>query len=59
MTVDRTQSGMPGVTAGDVVGNLVTALVSNEMIRPNYSINPATGIDCLLSVQYRAAKLYW
>ena len=52
MTVDRTQSGMLGVTARDVVGNLVTALVSNAMIQPNYWIDPVTGIDYLLSVQY-------
>jgi multidrug efflux pump subunit AcrB len=52
LSVDRTKSGMIGVTSRDVISNLVTALVSNGMIQPNYWIDPATGIDYLLTVQY-------
>ena len=52
LSVDRTRSGMLGVTSRDVISNLVTALVSNGMIQPNYWIDPATGIDYLLTVQY-------
>lgn len=52
LSVDRTKSGMLGVTSRDVISNLVTALVSNGMIQPNYWIDPASGIDYLLTVQY-------
>lgn len=52
MSINREDTGMLGVTARDVVGNIVTALVSNGMIQPNYWIDPATGNDYLLSVQY-------
>jgi multidrug efflux pump subunit AcrB len=52
MTVDRTRSGMLGLTSKEVISNLVTAIVSNGMIQPNYWIDPASGIDYLLTVQY-------
>jgi multidrug efflux pump subunit AcrB len=58
VTVDRTQSGMLGVTAKDATSNLVTSLVSNAMIQPNYWIDPATGIDYLLSVQYPEGRVH-
>ena len=52
LNVDRTRSGMVGVTSREVISNLVTALVSNGMIQPNYWIDPTSGIDYLLTVQY-------
>ena len=52
LSIDRTKSGMVGVTSREVISNLVTALVSNGMIQPNYWIDPASGIDYLLTVQY-------
>jgi len=52
LNVDRTKSGMLGVTSRDVISNLVTALVSNGMIQPNYWIDPTSGVDYLLTVQY-------
>lgn len=52
LSVDRNRSGMLGVTSRDVINNLVTALVSNGMIQPNYWVDPTTGIDYLLTVQY-------
>lgn len=51
--IDRSNAGALGLSARTVVGNMITALVSNGMIQPNYWIDPATGYDYLLSVQYR------
>lgn len=53
VNIDRSNAAALGLNARDVVGNMITALVSNGMIQPNYWIDPATGYDYLLSVQYR------
>ena len=41
-----------GLTAKEIVSNLITALTSNAMIAPTYWIDPKSGNDYLLTVQY-------
>jgi multidrug efflux pump subunit AcrB len=40
-----------------VVGNVITALTSNQMIAPSYWIDPKTGNDYMLTVQYPEAQV--
>ena len=44
--------GPVGLNEQDVVDNIITALTSNAMIAPSYWIDPNTGNDYFLTVQY-------
>ena len=50
--VDRLKAGRLGLTQRDVVTNVITALTSNQMIAPSIWIDPKTGNDYFLTVQY-------
>jgi multidrug efflux pump subunit AcrB len=50
--VDRQRAAELGLTQKEVVDNMVTALTSNGMIAPSYWIDPRTGNDYMLTVQY-------
>ncbi len=50
--VDRLRAGRLGLTQKDVVTNIITALTSNEMIAPSIWIDPHSGNDYFLTVQY-------
>ena len=41
-----------GLDQREVVSNLITALISNQMIAPSYWIDPRNGNDYMLTVQY-------
>ena len=41
-----------GLSQKEVVDNVVTALTSNGMIAPSYWVDPKSGIEYLLTVQY-------
>ena len=41
-----------GLTEKEVVGNLITALTSGQMIAPSYWVDPKSGNDYMLTVQY-------
>ena len=41
-----------GLDQREVVDNVITALTSNQMIAPSYWIDPKTGNDYMLTVQY-------
>ena len=41
-----------GLNEKEVVGNVITALTSDEMIAPSYWVDPKTGNDYFLTVQY-------
>ena len=51
MWIARAPSEM-GLTQKEVVGNIITALTSNAMIAPSFWIDPKTGNDYMLTVQY-------
>jgi multidrug efflux pump subunit AcrB len=52
VNIDRTSSGMLGLTQREVVQNVITALTSNQMIAPSYWVDERTGNDYMLTVQY-------
>jgi multidrug efflux pump subunit AcrB len=52
LDVDRTRAAQLGLDQREVVGNLITALTSNQMIAPSYWIDPRNGNDYMLTVQY-------
>ena len=52
LDVDRTRAAQLGLDQREVVGNVITALTSNQMIAPSYWIDPKNGNDYMLTVQY-------
>jgi multidrug efflux pump subunit AcrB len=50
--IDRERASELGLTAKEIVDSLITALTSNGMIAPSYWIDPKTGNNYLLTVQY-------
>jgi len=50
--VDRLKAARLGLSQRDVVTNIITALTSNQMIAPSIWIDPKTGNDYFLTVQY-------
>ncbi len=52
MDIDRTRASELGLNQLEVVDNVITALTSNGMIAPSYWIDPKTGNDYMLTVQY-------
>jgi multidrug efflux pump subunit AcrB len=50
--IDRERASELGLSAKEVVDSLITALTSNGMIAPSYWIDPNTGNNYLLTVQY-------
>jgi multidrug efflux pump subunit AcrB len=52
LDIDRTRAGQMGLDQREVVTNVITALTSNQMIAPSYWIDPKSGNDYMLTVQY-------
>ncbi len=50
--VDRQHAGELGLSSKEVIHNVITALASDQMIAPSYWVDPRTGNDYLLTVQY-------
>lgn len=52
LDIDRERASLIGVSQKEVVDNVITALTSNGMIAPSYWVDPKSGNDYLLTVQY-------
>ncbi len=52
LNVRREMTARLGMTAKDVVDSVITALTSDSMIAPNYWIDPHSGNNYFLTVQY-------
>jgi len=52
LDVDRMRASEMGLSQQEVVGNVITALTSNQMIAPSFWIDPKNGNDYMLTVQY-------
>jgi multidrug efflux pump subunit AcrB len=52
LEIDRTRAGQFGLSQREIVSNIITALVSNQMIAPSYWVDEKTGNDYMLTVQY-------
>jgi multidrug efflux pump subunit AcrB len=50
--IDRERASELGLNAQEVIDSLITALTSDGMIAPSYWIDPVTGNNYLLTVQY-------
>jgi multidrug efflux pump subunit AcrB len=57
LQVDRVRAGELGLSQQEVVNNVITALTSNQMIAPSYWIDPRTGNDYYLTVQYAESDI--
>ena len=57
LDVRREMAARLGLTASDVVDNVVTALTSNGMIAPSYWVDPRSGNNYFLTVQYTNQQL--
>lgn len=52
LNIDRERASLIGLTTKDVVDNVITALTSDGMVAPSYWIDPKTGNNYMLTVQY-------
>jgi len=52
LDIDRLRANELGLNQREVVDNVITALTSNGMIAPSYWIDPRSGNDYMLTVQY-------
>jgi multidrug efflux pump subunit AcrB len=52
LNIDRERATLVGLTAKDVVDDVITALTSSGMVAPSYWIDPATGNNYMVTVQY-------
>jgi multidrug efflux pump subunit AcrB len=57
LQVDRTRASELGLDQQEVVGNVITALSSNQMIAPSYWVDPRSGQDYMLTVQYNEGQI--
>ena len=52
LDIDRLRASELGLSEKEIVGNVITALTSDQMIAPSYWVDPKSGNDYLLTVQY-------
>ena len=52
LDIDRIHAAELGLSEKEVVGNLITALSSDQMIAPSYWVDPKSGNDYMMTVQY-------
>ncbi len=57
LDVDRERAASLGLNQREVVDNVITALTSNQMIAPSFWVDPRTGNDYMLTVQYAENKI--
>jgi multidrug efflux pump subunit AcrB len=52
LNIDREKASLIGLSAQDVVDNVITAMTSDGMIAPSYWIDPQSGNNYTVTVQY-------
>jgi multidrug efflux pump subunit AcrB len=52
LNIDRERASLIGLTAKDVVDNVITAMTSDGMVAPSYWIDPKSGNNYMVTVQY-------
>ncbi len=57
LNIDRKQASLLGLSPKNVVDNVITALTSDGMIAPSYWIDPKSGNNYMLTVQYFNEKI--
>jgi len=58
LEVNRQIASRLGLSSREVVDNVITALASNQMIAPSYWVDPKSGNDYMLTVQYPDAQVH-
>ena len=57
LKIDRERASLINISPKEVVDNVITAMTSNGMIAPSYWIDPKTGNNYMLTVQYFDQKI--
>ncbi|MGB6932335.1 MAG: efflux RND transporter permease subunit, partial [Acidobacteriaceae bacterium] len=57
LNVNRQKAAFLGLTEKNVVDGVITALTSNGMIAPSYWVDPKTGNNYMLTVQYYDSQI--
>ncbi len=57
LTVNRQQAAILGLTEKDVVDGVITALTSNGMIAPSFWVDPKSGNNYMVTVQYYKSQI--
>ena len=57
LNVEREMASRLGLSSKETVDNVITALSSNEMIAPSYSVDPDNGNNYMLTVQYLESQV--
>ena len=57
LDVNREMAARLGVSSREVVDNVITALTSNQMIAPSFWVDPKSGNDYMLTVQYPESQV--
>jgi multidrug efflux pump subunit AcrB len=52
LNVNREMAGKLGLSSSEIVDNVITSLTSNGMIAPSYWVDPKSGNNYLLTVQF-------
>jgi multidrug efflux pump subunit AcrB len=52
LNIDREKASLIGLSAKDIVQNVITAMTSDGMIAPSYWVDPKTGNNYMVTVQY-------
>jgi multidrug efflux pump subunit AcrB len=57
LDIDRERASLQGLTPKMIVDNVITAMTSNGMVAPSYWVDPKTGNNYMLTVQYPEAQV--
>jgi multidrug efflux pump subunit AcrB len=57
LDINRERASQLGLSSKEIVGNVITALTSDQMIAPSYWVDPKTGNDYFLTVQLFEGKV--
>ena len=57
LNINREQASLLGITPRDVVDNVITAMTSNGVIAPSFWVDPKTGNNYMLTVQYPLSEI--
>jgi multidrug efflux pump subunit AcrB len=52
LNIDREKASLIGLSTKDVVNNVITAMTSDGMVAPSYWIDPKSGNNYMVTVQY-------
>jgi multidrug efflux pump subunit AcrB len=57
LNINREQASLEGLTPKTIVDSVITAMTSNGMVAPSYWIDPKTGNNYMLTVQYAESQV--